>query len=100
MNGTWLDRHRHLVFAILVIITLGGASAFYWWQPANTSIELVATEITPSPDPTLTPTPTPAPVRVYVTGAVANSDVPPLIVELLLAIFPSSASLPVNGDTE
>jgi len=75
MNGTWLDRNRHLVFAILVTITLGGASAFYWWQPAQTPIELITTEITPTPEPTVAPTPTPAPVRVYVTGAVVNSDV-------------------------
>jgi competence protein ComEA len=75
MNGTWLDRNRHLVFAILVIMTLGGAGAFYWWQPAQTPIELVTAEITPTPEPTAAPTPTPAPVRVYVTGAVTNSDV-------------------------
>lgn len=30
-------------------------------------------------------------------AAVANSDVPPLVVELVLAIYPNSASLPVSG---
>jgi hypothetical protein len=33
-------------------------------------------------------------------AAVANSDVAPLIVELLLAMYPKSASLPVNGQSE
>jgi len=75
MNRTWLDRNRHLVFTILMIITLGGASTFYWWRPANTPVELLAAEITLTPDPTVAPTPTPAPVRVYVTGAVVTSDV-------------------------
>jgi competence protein ComEA len=75
MTGTWLDRNRHFVFTVLLIITLGGASAFYWWRPAQTPVELVAPEITPSSIPMAILTPTPAPVRVYVTGAVANSDV-------------------------
>jgi hypothetical protein len=33
-------------------------------------------------------------------AALANSDTPPLIIELLLAMYPESASLPVNGETQ
>ena len=75
MNGTWLDRNRHLLFVILVLAALGGAGAFYLWQPSQTPVEIVAVETPPTLTPTTSPTPTPAPVRVYVTGAVANSDV-------------------------
>jgi competence protein ComEA len=75
MNGTWLDRNRHIVFVILVIITLGGATAFYLWRPAQTPVEIVSAETLPTPLPDPTPIPTPAPVRVYVTGAVMDSDV-------------------------
>jgi competence protein ComEA len=75
MNGTWLDRNRHIVFVILVIITLAGATVFYLWRPAQTPVEIVSAETLPTPLLDPTPTPTPAPVRVYVTGAVVNSDV-------------------------
>ena len=75
MNGTWLDRNRHIVFVILVIITLGGATAFYLWRPPQTPVEIVSAETLPTPLPDPTPIPTPAPVRVYVTGAVMDSDV-------------------------
>jgi len=33
-------------------------------------------------------------------AAVANPDVPPLLIELLVALFPDSAALPINGTTE
>jgi hypothetical protein len=33
-------------------------------------------------------------------AAVSNPDVPPLLIELLIAIFPDSATIPVNGTTE
>ena len=75
MNGTWLDRNRHIVFVILVIITLAGATAFYLWRPTQTPVEIVSAETLPTPLPDPTPIPTPAPVRVYVTGAVMDSDV-------------------------
>lgn len=86
MNGTWLDRHRGFVFAILAGLSIAGAIWFYWRQPAQLPVEIVppsaaaaAGAITPTvmpPTPTaVMPTATPAPVRVYVTGAVVNSDV-------------------------
>jgi len=79
MNGTWLDRNRNVVFIILSLVALGGVGVFYVRQPAQNPIEIVPVEAsaTPLPTPTLTPEPTstPAPVRVYITGAVANSDV-------------------------
>jgi hypothetical protein len=33
-------------------------------------------------------------------AAAANPDVPPLLIELLIAFFPDSATIPVNGTTE
>ncbi|MCB9078747.1 MAG: helix-hairpin-helix domain-containing protein [Anaerolineaceae bacterium] len=79
MNSTWLDHHRNLVFGVLSLLAVGGAGIFYWNQPAADPIEILpveaaaptATEVVSTP----TPTATPAPVRVYVTGAVARSDV-------------------------
>ncbi|MCB0178491.1 MAG: SLBB domain-containing protein, partial [Anaerolineae bacterium] len=79
MNSTWLDQHRSLVFGVLSLLAIGGAGIFYWNQPADNPIEILpveaaaptATEAVSTP----TPTATPAPVRVYVTGAVARSDV-------------------------
>ena len=75
MNGTWLDRNRHFLFVILVILTLSGATAFYVWRPAETPVEITSIDSPPTTVPTSTPQPTPAPVRVYITGAVLNSDV-------------------------
>ena len=87
MNGTWLDRHRGLIFALLAGLSAAGAGWFYWRQPAAVPIEVIppasaaiaaVTATAPPPTPTAgppTPTATPAPVRVYVTGAVVNSDV-------------------------
>ncbi|MCB0166857.1 MAG: helix-hairpin-helix domain-containing protein [Anaerolineae bacterium] len=79
MNSTWLDQHRSLVFGVLSVLAVGGAGIFYWNQPGDAPIEILpieaaaptATEAVSTP----TPTATPAPVRVYVTGAVAHSDV-------------------------
>jgi competence protein ComEA len=78
MNSSWLDRNRNLVFISLLLIAAGGAGIFYLRQPAQASVEIrPVAEVTATPVPTLapSPTPTPAPVRVYVSGAVANSDV-------------------------
>ncbi|MCB0210989.1 MAG: helix-hairpin-helix domain-containing protein [Anaerolineae bacterium] len=78
MNSTWLDHNRHLVFGMLSLLAVGGAGVFYWQQPTQSSIEIqpveptvTATELVSTPLPTATS----APVRVYITGAVANSDV-------------------------
>ena len=79
MNGSWLDRNRNLIFIILSMIAIGGGAIFYLRQPGQNPIEIRAPEATAVPTATDTPvptsTPTPAPVRVYITGAVANSDV-------------------------
>jgi len=79
MNGTWLDRNRNIVFIILSVAALSGVGVFYLRQPAQNPIEILPLEASATPLPTLTPspppTPTAAPVRVYITGAVANSDV-------------------------
>lgn len=79
MNSTWLDQNRNLVFGVLSLLAIGGAGVFYWQQPAPSSIELLPAEnpTVTATNPVVPPTPTatPAPVRIYVTGAVANSDV-------------------------
>jgi len=77
MNGTWLDRNRNIVFIILSFVALGGAGIFYLRRPAQNPIEILPIEAsaTPLPTPSPPPTPTAAPVRVYITGAVAKSDV-------------------------
>jgi len=79
MNGTWLDRNRNIVFIILSFAALSGVGVFYLRQPAQTPIEILPLEASatplPTPTPSPPPTPTAAPVRVYITGAVANSDV-------------------------
>ena len=36
----------------------------------------------------------------HIHAAVSNSDTPPLVVQLLVAIYPQSASYPVGGGTE
>lgn len=84
---TWLDRNRGIVFGLFSTLAIVGAAVFYWRLPSQTPIEIIpadagnptptallATEaVTPTDTPA--PTPTPAPLRVYVTGAVAQSDV-------------------------
>ncbi|MBI1881426.1 MAG: helix-hairpin-helix domain-containing protein [Chloroflexi bacterium] len=76
MSGSWLDRNRNLVFVSLLFIAVGGAGVFYLRQPAQNPVEIRPVEAaTATAVPTPVPSPTPAPVRVYVTGAVANSDV-------------------------
>lgn len=77
MQNTWLDRNRNVVFGILLVCALVGALIFYARQPAQAAIELqpVEAEATVAPTSMPTVTPTPPPVRVYITGAVINSDV-------------------------
>lgn len=79
MNESWLDKNRNIIFIALSLVAVGGAGIFYLRQPAQDPIEIVPAQSTATSAPTSTPvpspTPTPAPVRVYVTGAVANSDV-------------------------
>jgi competence protein ComEA len=78
MNSSWLDRNRNLVFILLLLIAAGGAGVFYFRQPVPPPVEILpVAELTATtvPTPGPSPTPTPAPVRVYVSGAVANSDV-------------------------
>lgn len=76
MNGSWLDRNRNLVFVLILFIAFGGAGVFYMRQPVQGPVEIrTVEEPTATAAPTPAPSPTPAPVRVYVTGAVAHSDV-------------------------
>jgi len=79
VDGSWLDRNRSAIFGVLVAVALAGGVVFYLRQPSQNPIEITPPEPTATPAPSPTPlpanTPTPAPVRVYVTGAVVNSDV-------------------------
>jgi competence protein ComEA len=75
MNGSWLDRNRHFIFIVLLLIGLGGAVIVYLRRPAQGTVEILPLELTPTVLPTLSPSPTPGIVRVYLTGAVVNSDV-------------------------
>ena len=79
MNSTWLEHYRNVIFVALLLSTLAGIGIFYARQP-NPEPVIVATLAStatqpPAETPTTAPTPTPLPVRVYVTGAVVNSDV-------------------------
>ena len=77
--GGWLERHRLYVIGALLAIILPGVTLLWLKRPQPAPLRIS----TPVPTPTftlvLTPTPaptaTPLPVRVYVTGAVLNSDV-------------------------
>ena len=79
MNDTWLDRNRNVVFIVLALVAAAGAAIFYVRQPTQEPIAIIPAQETATPTPAATepplPTPTPAPVRIYVTGAVQNSDV-------------------------
>jgi competence protein ComEA len=73
MNNSWLDRNRHIIFIGLLLTALAGAVVFYVRRPAQGTVEILPVEPTATATPS--PSPTPAMVRVYVTGAVVNSDV-------------------------
>ena len=75
MKDSWLDRNRHVVFIVLLLAALTGAVTFYLRRPTQGPMEILPVEPTVTPMPSPTPTPTPGMVRVYVTGAVVNSDV-------------------------
>jgi competence protein ComEA len=75
MNGSWLDRNRHIAFIGLLLIALAGAVVFYLRRPAQDTVEILSVEPTATVTPTPMSSPTPAMVRVYVTGGVVNSDV-------------------------
>jgi competence protein ComEA len=78
-RGTWLDKNRHFVFMGLLLAVVAGGAIFYFGRPAPAPIEIIPAEppATPESTATATPatTPTPGMVRVYITGAVAKSDV-------------------------
>jgi len=78
-EGTWLDKNRHFVFIGLLVAVVAGGAIFYFDRPAAEPIEIIAAEPSAIAGPTATATPaatpTPGMVRVYITGAVAKSDV-------------------------
>lgn len=76
MSNSWLDRNRYWIFITLLFVTAVGVGIFYLRQPAPSPVEIQSVEAaTAVLVPTPSPIPTSAPVRVYVTGAVVNSDV-------------------------
>lgn len=79
MNDSWLDRNRNVVFIVLALLAAIGAAVFYVRQPTQEPIAIIPAQETTEPTPAATlpppPTPTLAPVRIYITGAVQNSDV-------------------------
>jgi competence protein ComEA len=76
MNTPWLDRYRHLIFIILVIITFTGATLFYFRQPTQEPLEILPAVVPATVSPVVPlSSPTPSLVRVFVSGAVMNSDV-------------------------
>jgi len=66
-----------VVFILLSLVATVGGLVFVWRQPSTEPIEILPAEAsaTPIPSPTALPTATPAPLRIYITGAVVNSDV-------------------------
>jgi competence protein ComEA len=77
MEGTWLDRNRNILFGLISTIAVVGAGLFYVQRPSQEPIEILQAEATATSTPVPTPeaTATPTPVRVYITGAVLNTDV-------------------------
>jgi competence protein ComEA len=75
MNEPWLDRNRNIIFILLSLLAIGGATVFYLQQPAEAPIEIIPVETVALITTTPSPSPTPSPVRIYITGAIANSDV-------------------------
>lgn len=75
MDISWLERNRNSIFVILLLATFGGIGGFYLRQPVQEPIEILPPEATATPLPLPPPSPTSGRVRVYVTGAVVNSDV-------------------------
>ncbi|MBN1219070.1 MAG: helix-hairpin-helix domain-containing protein [Anaerolineae bacterium] len=77
MNGSWLDRNRHIIFIGLLVAALAGVVTVYLRRPMPDPIEILPPAPSATPTATLAPLPTPTPglVRVYVSGAVVNSDV-------------------------
>ena len=67
----WWERHRVVLFIIVVVAAVVGAVLFQVLRPKAPPIILSTS--TPSPPPEATPTP--SPVRVYVSGAVHSPDV-------------------------
>ena len=78
-KGTWLDQNRHFVFMGLLLAVVAGGAIFYFGRPAAEPIAIITAEPSATAEPTATATPaatpTPGMVRVYITGAVAKSDV-------------------------
>ncbi len=71
----WLERYRAVLFLGLVALALAALVLFQTLRPQPKAIILS----TPAPLPTPEATPTPRSLRVYVSGAVHQPDVYPLL---------------------
>jgi competence protein ComEA len=90
--GQWLERHRGMLFAILVVLLTTGVVLLQLRQPSRSPI--VVTTATPVPQPEATPTA--RPLRVYVSGAVQNPDVYDLWPDSIVKDALAAAGGPTN----
>lgn len=72
-----LERFKYPIFALIGLALLAGVGIVLWRQPEPTTITVnpPAPTAIPSPTPIPSSTPTPGPYMVYITGAVATSEV-------------------------
>jgi competence protein ComEA len=88
----WLERYRAVLLLGLIALALLALILFYSLRPQPESIILS----TATPPPTPEATPTPRPLRVYVSGAVHQPDVYPLLPDSIV----KDAILAAGGATD
>jgi competence protein ComEA len=88
----WLERYRAVLFLGLIALALVALILFQSLRPRPEAIILS----TSTPPPTPEATPTPRPLRVYVSGAVHQPDVYPLLPESIV----KDAILAAGGATD
>jgi competence protein ComEA len=88
----WLERYRAVLLLGLIALALLALILFYSLRPQPESIILS----TSTPPPTPEATPTPRPLRVYVSGAVHQPDVYPLLPDSIV----KDAILAAGGATD
>src|SRR5690348_13662037 len=64
-----LERYRNIIFAVVIVVIVGGILELLSYHPAP----VVITIVPPGPTATALPSTTPGPVKVYVTGAVVSN---------------------------